>query len=496
VVKIIDTTTRDGQQSLIATRMTTEDILAILETMDEIGFYAMEVWGGATFDACLRYLNEDPWERIRRIKSGLKKTKTAMLLRGQNLVGYKNYPDDVVEKFVEKAFANGVDLFRIFDALNDVRNLRVAVKTAKRVGAEVHGDVVYTISPVHTLEHYLSVAREIAALEVDAIRIKDMAGLLSPTMAYDLVKGIREETGLPVAVHSHSTCGLCPLNYMKALEAGAEYIDTAISGFAFGTSQPAVESLLVALKGSKFELKLNEEALAKASAYFRRLREKYRKYASEYTDRIDPEVVFHQIPGGMMSNLVAQLKEYNALDKLGEVLKEVYEVRKDLGYPPLVTPLSQIVGTQAVVNVMAGKRYEIVIRELEDYVKGLYGRPPAPIDEKLVKRVLGDSKPIDVRPADLLEPVLDKIPDEVKALARKEEDLLSYALFPQQALAFLRGEAKKEVEVLQAPKVEAEAKPSVNPTSVSATTATITAKARKLRVMIGDEVFEIIFEET
>ncbi|MCX8181916.1 MAG: pyruvate carboxylase subunit B [Candidatus Methanomethyliaceae archaeon] len=434
LLKVIDTTIRDGQQSLFATRVKIEDILPILDKMDEAGFYGLEAWGGATFDSCIRYLNEDPWDRLRSIKRSLKKTKVVMLLRGKNLVGYKHYPDEVIEDFVKKAYENGVDVFRIFDALNDVNNLKKAVSSAVSVGAEVHGDVVYTLSPIHTVDHFIEVAKKIAELGVNAIRIKDMAGLLAPRAAYDIVRGIRKETGLPVGLHCHYTCGLASLSYMKGIEAGAEYIDTALFPFAFGASQPAIETIYEALRGTGHLSHLNIELIYECADYFEKIREKYKGYTSEATERIDPRALRHQIPGGMLSNLVAQLKEYNALSKMEEVLKEVPIVRRDLGYPPLVTPMSQIVGTQAVMNVIMGARYGTIIKELENYVRGFYGKSPGEISRELIERV----KPTDP-PKDLS---FNNIPEDVKTLFRKEEDVLTYLLFPQIAVPFLKGEMK------------------------------------------------------
>lgn len=434
MLKVIDTTIRDGQQSLFATRIKIEDILPILNKMDEVGFYGLEAWGGATFDVAIRYLNEDPWERLRKIKRALKKTKVVMLLRGKNLVGYKHYSDEIVEAFVKKAYENGVDVFRIFDALNDVNNLKMAIKSAKEVGAEVHGDVVYTRSPIHSVNYFIDVAKQLAELEVDAIRIKDMAGLLSPRVAYDLVRGIKKETGLPVGLHSHYSCGLAALSYIKGIEAGADFIDTALHPFAFGTSQPSIEVLYDALKDTGLLSHLKIELIYECAEYFEKLREKYKGYSSEYTDRIDPKALRHQIPGGMMSNLVAQLKEYNALFKLNEVLNEVPIVRKDLGYPPLVTPMSQIVGTQAVMNVITGKRYGVLIKEVEDYIRGFYGKPPGEISRELLERVKSTNPPKELTFKD--------IPEDVKALFKKEEDALTYILFPQIAVQFLKGEMK------------------------------------------------------
>ncbi|MDD1766531.1 MAG: pyruvate carboxylase subunit B [Candidatus Methanomethyliaceae archaeon] len=438
MLKVVDTTVRDGQQSLFATRVRTDDILPILEKMDEIGFYGLEAWGGATFDSCIRYLNEDPWERLKKIKRSLKKTKVVMLLRGRNIVGYKHYPEEVLEAFVRRSYENGVDVFRIFDALNDIRNLKKAIDVAKEVGAEVHGDVVYTLSPIHTVDYFIDMGKKIAELKVDAIRIKDMAGLLAPRVAYDIVRGIKKETGLPVGLHCHYTCGLASLSYIKGIDAGAEFIDTALYPFAFGASQPAIETIYEALRGTRLLAHLNIELISDAADFFEKVRDKYKGYTSEATERIDPRALRHQIPGGMLSNLVVQLKEYNALSKMNEVLKEVPIVRRDLGYPPLVTPMSQIVGTQAVMNVITGNRYGMLIKELENYIRGFYGKSPGDISRDLMKKV----KPGDVPK----EPSFNNIPEEAKRLFKKDEDALTYLLFPQLATSFLKGEMKAVAE--------------------------------------------------
>ena len=448
-VKITDTTFRDAHQSLMATRMRTESMLPIAEKMDKVGFFSFEVWGGATFDVCIRFLNEDPWERVRKLKERIRKTPLQMLLRGQNIVGYRNYPDDVVIKFVEKAYENGIDIFRVFDAVNDVRNMEVAIKTIKRVGAHAQGSICYTISPVHTIEHYLEIVEELASLDCDSICIKDMAGMLAPKAAYDLVKAIKEDVGLPVHLHCHSTSGMVMMTYLKACEAGVDIIDTAFSPFAWGTSQPPVESVVAGLKDTPYDPGFDMKLLLEISEYFRELREKYYDplgLINPKAERVDPSIIVHQIPGGMFSNLIAQLKEQNALHRLKEVLEEVPRVRKELGYPPLVTPTSQIVGTQAVFNVLSGKRYSIVPKEVKDYVRGFYGRPPAPIDEKIKKLIIGDEEPISCRPADLLEPVLDKIPEEVKEYFEKEEDAITYALFPNVAIEFFKKRRRKKEE--------------------------------------------------
>ena len=447
-VKITDTTFRDAHQSLIATRMRTDTMLPIAEKMDQVGFFSLEAWGGATFDVAIRFLNEDPWERIRQLKRHVKHTPLQMLLRGQNVVGYRNYPDDVVTRFVEKAAENGIDIFRVFDALNDIRNMEVAIRTVKETGKHAQGTISYTISPVHTVEHFVEVARGLAELECDSICIKDMAGMLAPQPAYDLITALKKEVGLPVHLHSHSTSGMVMMTYLRACEADVDILDTAFSPLAWGTSQPPVESVVAALKGTPYDTGIDSELLNEISQYFRELREKYYdplKLIDPKAERVDASIIVHQIPGGMFSNLLEQLREQKALHRLNEVLEEVPKVRKELGYPPLVTPTSQLVGIQAVLNVVSGKRYSIVPKEIKDYVRGLYGKPPAPIDPKIKKKIIGDEQPITVRPADLLEPALDKIPDDVKPYVETEEDGITYALFPQTALEFFkRRKAKRE----------------------------------------------------
>ncbi|AMQ17692.1 sodium-extruding oxaloacetate decarboxylase subunit alpha [Thermococcus peptonophilus] len=449
-VEIIDTTFRDAHQSLIATRLRTEDMLPIAEKMDRIGFYSMEVWGGATFDVCIRYLREDPWERLRLLREHIKKTKLQMLLRGQNLVGYRHYPDDVVEKFVELAHKNGIDIFRVFDALNDVRNMEVAIRKAKEVGAEVQGAIAYTTGKVFTLEYYMKKVEELLALDVDVITIKDMAGLLTPWKAYELVSEIKETYGVPVNVHTHSTTGMAVATYLKAVEAGADFIDTAISPLAFGTAQPGIQTIWHALPEAVGSY-IDRELIHEVSRYLKKLlEEKYGGLLHKEALMVNPYVLKYQVPGGMFSNLISQLKEMNALDKLDEVLEEIPRVREDLGWPPLVTPTSQIVGTQAVLNVLFG-RYERITQQVKDYVKGLYGRPPAEINPEVKKKILGDEEPITVRPADLLEPMLEKCRKELeeKGYTATEEDVLTYCLFPQVALEFfdVRKEGRKTPEV-------------------------------------------------
>ncbi len=452
MVKITDTTLRDGHQSLFATRMRTEDMVPILEEMDSVGFFSLEVWGGATFDSAMRFLNENPWDRPRILKKYLKNTPLQMLLRGQNLVGYRHYPDDIVEKFVFKAVEAGIDIFRIFDALNDIRNMKTAIRAVKKAGAHAQGAVVYTVSPIHTLDSYVDMARELEELGVDSICIKDMAGLMSPGVAYELIKRLKKEISVPVDLHTHSTAGWAPVTYMKAVEAGVDIIDTAMSPFGFGTSQPATESMVAALKDTPYDTGMDLKKLERIARYFRSVEKKLRKYTRMEMRIADTRVLIYQIPGGMLSNLYNQLHEMNAEDKMEEVLAEVPRVRAEVGYPPLVTPLSQIVGTQAVMNVIAGERWKMVTKEMRNYIKGLYGRPPGEIKEEIKKKVLGDEEPITVRPADLLEPAFEKLKKEIEGLADSDEDVLSYALFPDVAKKYLMRRRGLLNEVPQPPK--------------------------------------------
>jgi len=448
-VKITDTTFRDAHQSLMATRMRTESMLPIAEKIDQVGFFSLEVWGGATFDVCIRYLAEDPWDRVRSLKKHIRKTPLQMLLRGQNIVGYKNYPDDVLKKFIEKAAEVGIDIFRIFDAVNDTRNLETSIKTVKKVGAHAQGSVCYTISPVHTTEHYVKIANRLAELGCDSICIKDMAGMLAPKNAYELVSALKKEIGLPVHLHCHSTSGMALMTYLRACDAAVDIVDTAFSPLGWGTSQPPVETVVAAFKDTPYDPGFDMELLIEISEYFRGLREKYYDpihLIDPMAERIDTSILVHQIPGGMFSNLISQLKEQNATDRLQEVLEEVPRVRKDLGYPPLVTPTSQLVGTQAVFNILSGERYKIVPKEVKDYVKGFYGRPPAPIDKEIKKKIIGDEEAITCRPADLLEPQLKTIPEEARQLFEKEEDAITYALFPKTAMEFFRKRGQKRGE--------------------------------------------------
>jgi pyruvate carboxylase subunit B len=421
-------------------------MLPILEQMDAIGFYSMEVWGGATFDCAIRYLNEDPWERIRTLKRGLENTPTQMLLRGQNLVGYRHYSDDLVEKFVTLAAKNGVDIFRVFDAMNDIRNMELSIKTAKREGAHVQGAISYTTSPVHTLDTFANMAVDLEGLDCDSICVKDMSGIITPGDAYSLIKRLKNAVSVPIDLHSHCTSGMALMAYQAACEAGVDILDCVFSPLAMGTSFPPVESVVAGLMDTKCDTEIALEALTEITPYFADLREKYSTILNPVSERVDVNVLRYQIPGGMLSNLVSQLKEQNALDKFDEVLKETPKVRKDLGYPPLVTPTSQVVGIQAVMNVLTGERYKVIPNEVKEYVKGMYGRIPGKIDEKLKKKILGDEKPITKRPADLLEPQLNVLAKEAETMGiiKTEEDLLTYALFPAIAVKFLRGEIEEE----------------------------------------------------
>lgn len=445
-VKITETILRDAHQSLLATRMRTRSMLPIIEELDEVGYYSLEMWGGATFDSCIRYLNEDPWERLRELKNHMNNTYAQMLLRGQNLVGYRHYSDDVVEKFVTKAYENGIDIFRIFDAVNDIRNMEKSITVAKGLGAHVQGTISYTTSPVHTVEKYVDFANELAAMDCDSICIKDMAGLLTPHEAKELVSSLKKEVGLPVDLHCHCTSGMAPMTYMAACDAGVDILDTALSPFAWGTSQPPTESVVAALKGTPYDTGLDLEQLALVSRYFKDIKSKYSGVINPISEQIDTNVLLYQIPGGMLSNLVSQLKEQNALDRYDDVLEEMPKVRAELGYPPLVTPTSQIVGSQAVLNVLMGERYKVIPKEVKDYVRGLYGRSPSPISDDITAMIIGEEDPIDVRPADLLEPEYDKRKKEAEemGLIKKEEDILTYILYPSIAPKFLLGEAKEE----------------------------------------------------
>lgn len=451
-IKIMDTTFRDAHQSLLATRMRTEDLLPIAEKIDSIGFWSLEIWGGATFDTCLRFLREDPWERLKELKKAIKKTQLQMLLRGQNIVGYRHYADDVVEAFVEKMIEHGINIVRIFDALNDFRNIKTAVKTALKYGAKVETAFCYTLGPIYTNEFFVELATRLEDMGADIVCIKDMAGLLSPLDAYDLVSRLKQKVSVPIHLHTHDTGGMAVATTLKAIEAGVDIIDTAISSMASGTSQPPLEIICNILRGKSCDPAFDFKVMGEIAEYFRNVRKKYNAFESEYTG-IDPNALIYQVPGGMLSNLANQLKEQNALHRMDEVMNEVPRVREDFGYPPLVTPSSQIVGTQATLNVLTGERYKVVTSETKNYLKGLYGKAPAPVNEEVQKKILGDEEVVTVRPAKLLEPELEKARKEVGDKAKSEEDVISYALFPKIFLEF--AELREKGFPPQEPKVPA-----------------------------------------
>ncbi len=445
-ISVTDTILRDAHQSLLATRMRTEDMLPICDKLDRVGYWSLEVWGGATFDACVRFLKEDPWERLRQLKAALPNTRLQMLLRGQNLLGYRHYSDDVVEAFVAKAAENGIDVFRIFDAMNDVRNLETAIRAVKKSGKHAQGTIAYTTSPVHTTEAFVEQARQMAAMGVDSIAIKDMAGLLTPYATGELVKALKAALPeLDVVIHSHDTAGVASMCQLKAIENGADHIDTAISSMAWGTSHPGTESMVAALKGTPYDTGLDLELLQEIGLYFYAVRKKYHQFESEFTG-VDTRVQVNQVPGGMISNLANQLKEQGALHRMDEVLAEIPKVRKDLGYPPLVTPTSQIVGTQAFFNVLAGERYKTITTEVKYYLQGRYGKAPAPVCEHLRFQAIGSEEVIECRPADLLAPELDKLRKDIGELAKSEEDVLTFAMFPDIGRKFLE---EREAGTLQ-----------------------------------------------
>lgn len=440
-INIIETVFRDAQQSLIATRMKTEDMIPIIEKMDKLGYWSFEMWGGATFDSMLRYLNENPWDRLKIFKKYTKKTKLQMLLRGKNLVGYRHYPNEIIEKFIKKSFELGIDVFRIFDALNDIKNLEFPIKVAKKEGAIVQGAISYTISPVHTIELYIDFSKKLKDLGCDIITIKDMAGLITPKNTFELIKAIKEETKLPVNLHSHSTTGLAMASYYKAIEAEVDYLDTAISPFSLGTSQPPTETIIKLIEDYGFITDINLKELTEVSDYFEKLKEKYSDFLNHISLKVDINGLIYQIPGGMMSNLISQLKSMNALDKLKDVLKEIPKVREELGYIPLVTPTSQIVGTQATLNVVTGERYKIIPQETKDLVLGLYGKTPAEIDNKIKEIVL---KNIQNKNSKENSYLWERIKNEAKNYTYKEEDLITFSLFPNLAKEFF--EKNKKIE--------------------------------------------------
>ncbi|KXJ31035.1 sodium-extruding oxaloacetate decarboxylase subunit alpha [Pseudomonas sp. HUK17] len=439
-IQITDTILRDAHQSLLATRMRTEDMLPICAKLDQVGYWSLEVWGGATFDACVRFLKEDPWERLRQLRQALPNTRLQMLLRGQNLLGYRHYSDDVVEAFVERAAANGIDVFRIFDAMNDVRNLETAIRAVKASGKHAQGTLCYTTSPVHSVAAFVDQAKRMADLGVDSIAIKDMAGLLTPYATGELVKALKEALTLDVVVHSHDTAGVAAMCQLKAVENGADRIDTAISSMAWGTSHPGTESMVAALRDTPYDTGLDLELLQEIGLYFHAVRKKYHQFESEFTG-VDTRVQVNQVPGGMISNLANQLREQGALNRMNEVLEEIPRVRKDLGYPPLVTPTSQIVGTQAFFNVLAGERYKTITNEVKLYLQGRYGKAPGAICEQLRKQAIGQEEVIEGRPADLLSPELARLRAEIGDLAKREEDVMTFAMFPDIGRKFLEERA-------------------------------------------------------
>ena len=438
-VKVVETSLRDGHQSLFATRMTTEEILSVIDELDNAGYYALEVWGGATFDSCISFLNEDPWERLRQIKARCKHTKLQMLFRGQNILGYHHYADDVVDKFVELSLKNGIDVIRVFDALNDVRNLKQAVESTKKYGGECQIALSYTTSPIHTVDYYVNLAKEVEAMGADSLCIKDMAGVLLPEVAFELVSKLKQTVKMPIELHSHCTGGIMEITYLRAIEAGVDIIDTALSPLSGGTSQPCTESFQYALAGSKYDPKLNVELLQKAAAKMTLVKDKYLANGLLNPKALvrNANILKYQVPGGMLSNLMSQLKAQGAMDKYDEVLNEVPRVRKEMGYPPLVTPLSQMVGTQAVMNVMTGERYKMVPKEIKDYLHGLYGKSPAPVDEEIRKKIIGDDEVITYRPADKIEPQFEMYKEKYKDLIKSDEDVLTCALFEAKAVKFL-----------------------------------------------------------
>lgn len=450
-IGITETVLRDAHQCLMATRMRLEDMLPILSTLDAIGFDSVECWGGATFDACVRFLGEDPWERLRAIKKSMPNTPLQMLLRGQNILGYRHYADDVVEKFVELSAANGIDIFRIFDALNDVRNLQTSLKAVKKAGKEAQLVLAYTISDVHTIDYYVRLAQTMEGMGADSICIKDMAGILTPAHGYELVSRLKEAIHLPVIVHTHSTSGVSYMTYESVVRAGADRIDTAISPFSEGTSQPATESIVIALKEEGYEIPLDMDSLQEAANHFRKIKDKYLDDGLLNPKMLtpDPRALIYQVPGGMLSNMTSQLQQANALDRYEDVLTEVPKVRAELGFPPLVTPLSQMVGTQATMNVITGERYKVVSNEIKSYLAGEYGKSPVEIDEDFRRSIIGDTKVISDRPADHLSSEFTSLQEEIGSLAKNEEDVLIYALFPEVGKEFLENRAKKNDELVK-----------------------------------------------
>jgi len=471
--------------------MRLEDMLPIADKLNRVGYFSVEAWGGATFDSCLRFLKEDPWERARRLKEAMPDTRLQMLLRGQNVLGYRHYPDDIVEKFIEVAANNGIDIFRIFDALNDLRNLETAIRTTKRMGKHAEGCISYTVSPVHNIDLYIRLCKQLEEYGCDSVCIKDMSGLLTPATAYELITELKKVIKIPIHLHCHCTSGMALITYMKGIEAGADIIDTAISALSMGTSQPPTETMVAVLKDTPYDTELDLDLLSEINDYFQKVRPKYKEFESKFTG-VDVKILTSQIPGGMMSNLEKQLRDQNALDKLPEVMEEIPRVREDMGYPPLVTPTSQIVGTQAVFNVLLGERYKILTNETREYLKGHYGMPPGEVNPELLKMALEGEERITCRPADLLEPELDKLREELGDRAKSIEDVLSYALFPQVALQFFEERDKPKKVALPA-KEELKVTPK-GPPKEAAVPPKEEWVREKFRVHIGGKSYEVEVE--
>lgn len=451
MVRIVETSVRDGHQSLFATRMTTKEVVDLCKIYDNVGYYAIEVWGGATFDSCMRFLNEDPWVRLREVRKVCKNTKLQMLFRGQNILGYRHYSDDVVDMFCKKSIENGIDIIRVFDALNDLRNLKTAVTSTKKYGGQCQIALSYTTSPVHTVGYYVQLAKEVEKLGADSICIKDMAGVLTPNDATELFTALKKEIKIPLELHSHCTAGICEMTYMAAIKAGVDIVDTSLSPLSNGTAQPSTQALCYALKDSEYDPKLNMEEMHKAEPIMTDIVNKYVKNGllNPKSFEVNPNILTYQVPGGMLSNMIKQLTEQGAMDRYEEVLREIPKVRKDLGYPPLVTPMSQMVGTQSVLNVLNGERYKMCVKEVKDYLLGKYGKSPAEVNEEVKKKIIGDQEPITCRPADLLKPEFEEMKEKYKDIAKCDEDVLSLALFENVATDFLKkkyGQVKEEVE--------------------------------------------------
>ncbi len=440
MVRIVETSVRDGHQSLFATRMTTKEVVDLCKIYDNVGYYAIEVWGGATFDSCMRFLNEDPWERLREVRKVCKNTKLQMLFRGQNILGYRHYSDDVVDMFCKKSIENGIDIIRVFDALNDLRNLKTAVTSTKKYGGECQIALSYTTSPVHTVSYYVELAKEVEKLGADSICIKDMAGVLTPNDATELFTALKKEIKIPLELHSHCTAGICEMTYMAAIKAGVDIVDTSLSPLSNGTAQPSTQALCYALKDTEYDPKLNMDEMHKAEPIMTDIVNKYVKNGllNPKSFQVNPNILTYQVPGGMLSNMIKQLTDQGAMDRYEEVLREIPKVRKDLGYPPLVTPMSQMVGTQSVLNVLNGERYKMCVKEVKDYLLGKYGKSPAEVNEEVKKKIIGDQEPITCRPADLLKPEFEEMKEKYKDIARCDEDVLSLALFEGVATDFLK----------------------------------------------------------